>query len=134
LQALSFKRQGFFFSIPPKNKKSAPIAENPQFPLCLCGPFLTYGGHMEPLLDINDVAEITKIKKATLRRYVLLKQIPFHKVIKAIRFRASEITAWVNNNGRMEGLEIRPIDLELQFGPQPSLGTDSGDGESHDGN
>jgi predicted DNA-binding transcriptional regulator AlpA len=83
---------------------------------------------MEPLMDINDVERITKIKKATLRRYVLLKQIPFHKVIKAIRFRASEITAWVNNNGSMEGLDLKPLDLELEFG------ADGQDGEQHDGN
>jgi predicted DNA-binding transcriptional regulator AlpA len=53
-------------------------------------------GLMEPLLDINDVERITKIKKATLRRYVLLKQIPFYKVVKAIRFRASEIECWID--------------------------------------
>jgi predicted DNA-binding transcriptional regulator AlpA len=64
---------------------------------------------IEPLLDINDVERITKIKKATLRRYVLLKQIPYHKIIKAIRFRASEIEAWVNNNGSLEGLCCPPV-------------------------
>ena len=68
---------------------------------------------MEPLLDINDVERITKIKKATLRRYVLLKQIPFHKVIKAIRFRASEIEAWVNNNGNSADIEVKPLAGEL---------------------
>ena len=68
---------------------------------------------MEPLLDINDVERITKIKKATLRRYVLLKQIPFHKVVKAIRFRTSEIEAWVNNNGKWPDLEINPQEGEL---------------------
>jgi predicted DNA-binding transcriptional regulator AlpA len=68
---------------------------------------------MEELLDINDVERITKIKKATLRRYVLLKQIPYYKVIKAIRFRASEIEKWVNNNGNLKGLEKRPLGGEL---------------------
>jgi predicted DNA-binding transcriptional regulator AlpA len=70
---------------------------------------------MEPLLDINDVERITKIKKATLRRYVLLKQIPYYKVIKAIRFRASEIEAWVNNNGSLAGVVKRPLEGELPF-------------------
>jgi predicted DNA-binding transcriptional regulator AlpA len=68
---------------------------------------------MEELLDINDVERITKIKKATLRRYVLLKQIPFHKVVSAIRFRASEIEEWVNNNGNLAGIEKRPLGGEL---------------------
>jgi predicted DNA-binding transcriptional regulator AlpA len=70
---------------------------------------------MEPLLDINDVERITKIKKATLRRFVLLKQIPFYKVIKAIRFKASEIDEWVKNNGNLTGLERRPLEGELLF-------------------
>jgi predicted DNA-binding transcriptional regulator AlpA len=70
---------------------------------------------MEPLLDINDVERITKIKKATLRRYVLLKQIPYYKVIKAIRFKASEIDEWVKNNGNLAGVVKRPLEGELPF-------------------
>jgi excisionase family DNA binding protein len=52
---------------------------------------------MEELMDINEVARLTKISKPTLRRYVLLKQIPYYKVICAIRFRVSEIQAWLEN-------------------------------------
>jgi excisionase family DNA binding protein len=52
---------------------------------------------MEELLDINEVSKLTKISKPALRRYVLLKQIPYYKVICAIRFRASEIQAWLEN-------------------------------------
>jgi predicted DNA-binding transcriptional regulator AlpA len=70
---------------------------------------------MEPLLDINDVERITKIKKATLRRYVLLKQIPYYKVIKAIRFKASEINAWVKNNGNLKGLKGRGGPLRVNY-------------------
>jgi predicted DNA-binding transcriptional regulator AlpA len=70
---------------------------------------------MEELLDINDVERITKIKKATLRRYVLLKQIPYYKVIKAIRFKASEIDEWVKNNGNLKKLEMEPLQEELPF-------------------
>jgi hypothetical protein len=47
---------------------------------------------------------------------VLLKQIPYHKVIKAIRFRASEIEAWVNNNGNLAGVEVQPLQFELLLG------------------
>ena len=70
---------------------------------------------MEELLDINDVERITKIKKATLRWYVLLKQIPFHKVVSAIRFRASEIEGWVNNNGNLTGVESKPLEQASLF-------------------
>jgi predicted DNA-binding transcriptional regulator AlpA len=73
------------------------------------------GDAMEPLLDINDVERITKIKKATLRRHVLLRQIPFYKVIKAIRFKASELEEWVKNNGSLKELERRPCEDELPF-------------------
>jgi excisionase family DNA binding protein len=52
---------------------------------------------MEELMDINEVARLTKISKPTLRRYVLLKQIPYYKVICAIRFRGSEIQEWLEN-------------------------------------
>jgi excisionase family DNA binding protein len=52
---------------------------------------------MEELMDINEVSRLTKISKPTLRRYVLLKQIPYYKVICAIRFRGSEIQEWLEN-------------------------------------
>ena len=74
---------------------------------------------MEPLLDINNVELITKIKKATLRRYMLLKKIPFHKVVKAIRFWASEIEAWINNNGNCTDFEIRPPEGGLSESREP---------------
>jgi hypothetical protein len=74
------------------------------------------------------VERITKIKKATLRRYVLLKQIPFYKVIKAIRFKASEIDEWVKNNGKLAEVVKRPLEGEL-----PLFEGDGG-GADHDGN
>ena len=37
-------------------------------------------------------------------------------MIKAIRFRASEIEAWVNNNGNPAGgLEVKPVQFELRL-------------------
>jgi excisionase family DNA binding protein len=70
-----------------------------------------YGGHIdiEELLDINDVARITKVKVSTVRRHVLLRQIPFHKVGKAVRFRASEIKAWIDDDSRM-GADGQPVE------------------------
>jgi predicted DNA-binding transcriptional regulator AlpA len=82
---------------------------------------------MEPLLDINDVERITKIEKATLRRYVLLKQIPYYKVIKAIRFKASEIDEWVKNNSKLAEVVKRPPEGEL-----PLFDGEGGDAK-HDG-
>jgi predicted DNA-binding transcriptional regulator AlpA len=85
---------------------------------------------MEPLLDINDVERITKIKKATLRRYVLLKQIPYYKVIKAIRFKASEIDEWVKNNGNLTGLKRRSLESELPFAAGETCCPPAGDGKA----
>jgi excisionase family DNA binding protein len=59
---------------------------------------------METLLTIAEVAEAVKLSEQTIRRYVLQRTIPFHKVIKAIRFRPSEIEAWVSAGGAMAGL------------------------------
>jgi predicted DNA-binding transcriptional regulator AlpA len=64
---------------------------------------------IEELLDINDVARITKLKVSTIRRHVLLKQIPYHRVIKAVRFRASEIQEWVDKDGFCEGIVPKPV-------------------------
>jgi predicted DNA-binding transcriptional regulator AlpA len=84
---------------------------------------------IEKLLDINDVAEITKLKVATLRRHVLLKQIPYHKVIKAIRFRASEIQKWIDNDGSCEGITSRVVFGEGLFSElEPEVDKDSSAG------
>jgi predicted DNA-binding transcriptional regulator AlpA len=117
------RRRGFFYALPcpalssgnQKTRFLHKLRKTPNFFCVWLCDFESMEGAMEPLLDINDVERITKIKKATLRRYVLLKQIPFHKVIKAIRFRASEIEAWVNNNGSLAGLEVKSLEGELSL-------------------
>jgi predicted DNA-binding transcriptional regulator AlpA len=123
----SFWRQGPFFSR--KTGFFHKLRKTPNFFFSIPRHFgYTERGGMEELLDINDVERITKIKKATLRRYVLLKQIPYYKVIKAIRFKASEIDEWVKNNGSLKGLERRPLEGEL-----PLFDGDGGEA-NHDGN
>lgn len=57
---------------------------------------------MENLLNIFDVSEITKIKVATLRKYVLRGTIPFRKLGAAVRFKPSEIDAWINGEYQTE--------------------------------
>ncbi|GHV65136.1 hypothetical protein AGMMS49587_18880 [Spirochaetia bacterium] len=54
---------------------------------------------LEKLMDVDDVAEIMGLQAATIRKYVLERSIPFHKIIKAVRFVPSEIEAWILNNG-----------------------------------
>jgi excisionase family DNA binding protein len=49
------------------------------------------GGRMEPYLTIYEVAEILKLSVQTVRRYVMKREIPCHKIFRAVRFKPSEI-------------------------------------------
>jgi len=51
---------------------------------------------MEGYLNIEELAAMLKISEQTIRRYVLNKTIPFHKIGKAVRFRPSEIEKWID--------------------------------------
>ena len=55
---------------------------------------------IEELLDVNDVARITKLSVAAIRKFVLQRQIPFHKLLKAVRFRPSELDEWISTDGK----------------------------------
>jgi excisionase family DNA binding protein len=58
------------------------------------------GAGMETYLTVEEVASYLKLAVQTIRRYVLHKEIPFHKIKKkVIRFRLSEIELWVDNGG-----------------------------------
>jgi len=50
---------------------------------------------IETLLTVPEVAAATKLKPATIRKYVLNGTIPFHKVGATVRFRPSEIEHWI---------------------------------------
>jgi hypothetical protein len=42
---------------------------------------------------------MVKLSGQTIRRYVLNKTIPYHKIQKAVRFRLSEIETWIDGGG-----------------------------------
>jgi excisionase family DNA binding protein len=74
----------------------------------LCDPvrssgdfILLIGETMETLLNIAEVAAIVRLSEQTIRRYVLQREIPFHKIKKAVRFFPSEIEVWVINQGNI---------------------------------
>jgi excisionase family DNA binding protein len=50
---------------------------------------------METLMTIGEVAQITQLRVATLRKYVLRKRIPFVKLGPLVRFRPSDIEGWI---------------------------------------
>jgi excisionase family DNA binding protein len=60
---------------------------------------ITQGGGMETYLTIEEVARHLKLAKQTIRRYVLNREIPYHKIKKVIRFRLSEVERWVDLGG-----------------------------------
>jgi excisionase family DNA binding protein len=54
---------------------------------------------METYLTISELAEYIKLSEQTVRRYVLNREIPYHKIRKVIRFRVSEIEKWIDGRG-----------------------------------
>jgi excisionase family DNA binding protein len=62
---------------------------------------------METYLTIEGVAGHLQLSAQTIRRYVLNREIPFHKIKKVIRFRLSEIEAWVDGGG-LDG-KVTPV-------------------------
>jgi excisionase family DNA binding protein len=51
-------------------------------------------------LTIFEVAGITKYTVGTLRKLVLKKQIPFHKIRRSLRFRRGELALWIQSGGK----------------------------------
>ena len=50
---------------------------------------------METYLTAKEVAGIVRLSVQTIRRYTMKKEIPFHKINRAVRFKKSEIEMWV---------------------------------------
>ena len=50
-------------------------------------------------MTVKDVAEYMRLSEQTIQRYVLNREIPFHKVRKVIRFRRAEIEKWIDEGG-----------------------------------
>ena len=54
---------------------------------------------MEILLTVKELAAALKLTEQTIQRYILRKEIPYRKIMRAIRFRPSEINRWIDNGG-----------------------------------
>jgi predicted DNA-binding transcriptional regulator AlpA len=50
------------------------------------------------MMKIGDVAAITQLKVATIRKYVLNETIPYRKIGTALRFEPSEIMGWLDKS------------------------------------
>jgi excisionase family DNA binding protein len=54
---------------------------------------------LETYLTIEGLANYLQLSVQTVRRYVLNREVPYHKIKKVIRFRVSEIEKWVDEGG-----------------------------------
>jgi len=52
---------------------------------------------MDTYLTVSEVAEMVKLSVPTIRRYTMSREIPFHKINRAVRFKLSEIELWVES-------------------------------------
>jgi excisionase family DNA binding protein len=53
---------------------------------------------MEEYLTVEELAKYLNYAEKTIRKWVLNREIPFIKIHQTIRFRLSEIEAWVEKN------------------------------------
>ena len=49
---------------------------------------------METYLKAKEVAALLRLSVVTIRRYTMNKEIPYHKVNRAVRYKKSEIEEW----------------------------------------
>ena len=57
---------------------------------------------METYLTAKDVAEKVRLSEQTIRRYTMLKQIPFHKIGRVVRYKECEIEKWVESREKQD--------------------------------
>jgi excisionase family DNA binding protein len=69
---------------------------------------------METYLTIEELAGYLKLAEQTIRRWVLNREIPFHKIKKVIRFRVSEIEKWIDDSGwKLTGMDYENAEGDL---------------------
>jgi excisionase family DNA binding protein len=52
---------------------------------------------METFLDAGQVAQMLGLSTATIRKWVLVRYIPYQKLGRVVRFSVPEIREWVKN-------------------------------------
>jgi excisionase family DNA binding protein len=65
---------------------------------------------MERLLSIKEVSERLSIKENTLRAWVFQRRIPTIRLGRLVRFRESDLAAWVKAEEGVEYRLSRPAD------------------------
>ena len=54
-----------------------------------------WGIDLEGYLTAKEVAAFLQLSLQTIRRYTMNKNIPFHKIDRAVRYKKTEIIEWV---------------------------------------
>jgi excisionase family DNA binding protein len=62
---------------------------------------------METYLTVEEVAAAVKLSLQTIRRYVLKKEIPYHKINRVVRFKPSEIERWIEKWDKKTSADVR---------------------------
>lgn len=57
----------------------------------------------EQWVDIDDVSIHLKVNKETIRRWIKERDFPSHRAGNLLRFKLSEVDAWVCQDSRTEG-------------------------------
>jgi len=56
---------------------------------------------VETFLDVGQMAQYLKLSVATIRKWVLIKFIPYKKFGRAVRFSSAEIQEWMKTKSRI---------------------------------
>ena len=84
---------------------------------------------METYLSIEGLAKYLDVSEKSVRKWVLNRDIPFHKIMKLIRFRLSEIEQWVETSGKFTKANEDELSEDELF---ESEETDCGESKQND--
>jgi len=63
-------------------------------------------------LDAGQVAQFLGLSVATIRKWVLIKFIPYKKIGRAVRFSAAEIQEWAESKNVSPLLKTKASDIQ----------------------
>ena len=99
------------------------------FLLCVVRFLIDMRDEIEILLTVKELAAALKLTEQTIQRYVLRKEIPFHKIMRAVRFRPSEINCWIDNGGLLANEELGMRNEQLTMSNEQEEMSNSGGDE-----
>lgn len=67
-------------------------------------------------LDVGQVAQILGLSIATIRKWVLIKYIPYKKFGRAVRFSTAEIQEWAESKNVSSLLKTKAADAQQEGG------------------